>query len=408
MVGDTMHWVGTLLVTNYRLVLQSHISNSSTIGTRREVATFFERMEIPVNTIAKIEKLDSSCVKIICKDLRPILCSFLPNDTFVTTLATAISNLAFPGDVEDAFAFTHGPSKIIEIVTEIETEAEAETETETVSATETETDPTTVVNGWDLYDPLKEFERIGVVGGPHSRFYRVYSDNFRVSETYPKHFCLPSGMSESDIMLAAKFRSKCRMPAVSWRSKKNGAVLCRSSQPMVGVKSSRNAGDEKLLNLYRVRGDIHNPNELEEPSTLYIMDARKALAAAANSLQGKGTEGEQRVASEASSERSEPVTTNPNPFISVIANYRHTELQYCNIENIHVMRDSVNQVGAACIPCVGDEKNLKSGAVFNDLINASSWLRHVQLVLKAAVESVSRIDLNDSSVIVHCSDGWDR
>jgi len=355
LLGDHFHWVGTLLVTNYRLILQSHISNKSTIGTRREVSRSFERQEIPVNTIAKIEKLDSSCVKILCKDLRPILCSFPPNDTFVTTLTNAISNLAFPGDAEDAFAFQYGPTGGSKEKPKI--------------------------NGWDLYDPLFEFERIGVANGPHSRFYRVYSDNFRVSDTYPRHFCLPSGMSESDIIAAAKFRSKCRMPAVSWRSKKNGAVLCRCSQPMVGVKKDRCASDEKLLNLYRVRGDIHNPAELEEPSTLYIMDARKQIAAAANSLQGKGTE--------------------------VISNYRHTELQYCNIENIHVMRDSINQVGIACIPCIADEKNRKSGG-FLDQIKESNWLRHVQLVLKAAVECVEKIELNDSSVLVHCSDGWDR
>ena len=67
LLGDHFHWVGTLLVTNYRLILQSHISNKSTRGTRREVANFFERQEIPVNTISKIEKLDSSCVRILCK-----------------------------------------------------------------------------------------------------------------------------------------------------------------------------------------------------------------------------------------------------------------------------------------------------------------------------------------------------
>jgi hypothetical protein len=26
-----------------------------------------------------------------------------------------------------------------------------------------------LVNGWDLYDPMKELERIGLINGPHSR-----------------------------------------------------------------------------------------------------------------------------------------------------------------------------------------------------------------------------------------------
>ena len=235
--------------------------------------------------------------------------SFEPNDLWVTTLVTAIQSIAFPngGGPKDAFAFHY---KLDKPLGKLE-------------------------NGWDLYDPLKEFERIGVMNSPHARFYRIWSDNYTMSETYPKYFCVPSAMSESDIMNAARFRSKCRMPAVSWRNRKNGAILCRSAQPMVGLKSSRNAADEKLLNLYRVRGDPHNPLELEEPSTLYILDARKVLAATGNQVQGKGTE--------------------------IISNYAHAELVYCNIENIHVMRDSVGALGVAGV--TKDHGELKDGYI---------------------------------------------
>jgi len=237
-----------------------------------------------------------------------------------------------------------------------------------------------LINGWDLYDPMKEFERVGLVNSLHSRFYRLWSDNFTMSATYPKHFVVPSGMSESDIMKAAKFRSKCRMPAVSWRSKKNGAVLCRSAQPMVGLKNSRNESDEKLLNLYRVKGDPHNPLELDDPSTLYILDARKILAATGNQVQGKGTEN--------------------------IGNYSHCELTYCNIENIHVMRDSINALGQASLSL--DEATKDSKYAWEESVASSGWLRHVQGVLKAAVLGAERIEMNDASVLVHCSDGWDR
>jgi len=353
--GDRHHWVGTLAVTNYRLVLHSHITHAKSAGTRHEISKYFDRMDVPVNAIHSINKLDSACVLIICKDLRHILVSFPPNDIFVTTLVSAISSLAFPPNgVKDTFAFDFH-----------------------LSASDPKTNLDGLVNGWDLYDPMKEFERIGVVNSPHARFYRIWSDNYSLSDTYPLHFCVPSAMSESDIMQAAKFRSKCRMPAVSWRSK-SGAVLVRSAQPMVGLKSSRNSTDEKLLNLYRVRGDPHNPLELEDPSTLYILDARKILAATGNQVQGKGTE--------------------------IIANYTHAELVYCNIENIHTMRDSVNALGAACLAT--DHGELKNG--FADHSKDSLWLRHVQLVLKASVLAADRIELNDSSVLVHCSDGWDR
>ncbi len=356
--GSSHHWVGTLAVTNYRLVLQSHLTGQKSVGGRHEISPYFDRMDIPVNTIHSIVKLDSSCVLLTCKDLRPVLCSFEPNDIWVTTLVTAIQTLAFPG--------ARGPRETFAFSFALDYKEDSKLKGKTL------------VNGWDLYSPTKEFERIGVLNSPHARFYRIWSDNYTLSETYPRQFCVPSDMSESDIMKAAKFRSKCRMPAVSWRCKRNGAVLVRSAQPMVGLKSNRNAADEKLLNLYRVRGDIHNPIEMEYPSTLYILDARKIIAATGNQVQGKGTE--------------------------IIGNYAHAELAYCNIENIHTMRDSINNIGAASINPDGGKA--KDG--FNEHLNDSLWLRHVQLVLKAAVLGAERIELNGSSVLVHCSDGWDR
>ena len=101
-----------------------------------------------------------------------------------------------------------------------------------------------------------------------------------------------------------------------------------------------------------------------------------------------------------------PLTTllHSSQGTEIISNYAHAELEYCNIENIHTMRDSVNNLGAACL--AQDHGELKQG--FADHSKDSLWLRHIQLVLKASVLAAERIELNDSSVLVHCSDGWDR
>lgn len=40
-------------------------------------------------------------------------------------------------------------------------------------------------------------------------------------------------------------------------------------------------------------------------------------------------------------------------------------------------------------------------------LESSQWLRHVRSVLEAAA-SVARAISRGSSVLVHCSDGWDR
>jgi len=41
-------------------------------------------------------------------------------------------------------------------------------------------------------------------------------------------------------------------------------------------------------------------------------------------------------------------------------------------------------------------------------LEESKWLQHVQLTLEAAVMCAEKLHLEGASVVVHCSDGWDR
>lgn len=50
------------------------------------------------------------------------------------------------------------------------------------------------------------------------------------------------------------FRSKARLPVVTYLHGPTGAVLTRSAQPMVGLGQKNCAADAKLLNLYRCKG----------------------------------------------------------------------------------------------------------------------------------------------------------
>jgi hypothetical protein len=54
-------------------------------------------------------------------------------------------------------------------------------------------------------------------------------------------------MSDEQIKKTASFRSSKRFPAVVWRSKVNGAVIARSSQPNVGLLAWRLNEDELLI-----------------------------------------------------------------------------------------------------------------------------------------------------------------
>ena len=76
---------------------------------------------------------------------------------------------------------------------------------------------------------------------------------------------------------AAQYRSKGRLPVVDFRCATNGAVMCRSAQPLVGLSRKNSEADVQLLNLYRIRGDMNDPYEVELPSNYLIMDARKVI-----------------------------------------------------------------------------------------------------------------------------------
>lgn len=41
-------------------------------------------------------------------------------------------------------------------------------------------------------------------------------------------------------------------------------------------------------------------------------------------------------------------------------------------------------------------------------VEASGWLSHLRLVLTGVVRIVQMLDVDGASVVVHCSDGWDR
>jgi hypothetical protein len=57
----------------------------------------------------------------------------------------------------------------------------------------------------------------------------------------------------------AGFRSKQRLPVVTYLHRPNGVVLTRSAQPMVGLGQKNCPEDEKLLNLYRCKGHVVEP-----------------------------------------------------------------------------------------------------------------------------------------------------
>ncbi|XP_061408417.1 myotubularin-related protein 6-like [Lethenteron reissneri] len=220
--------------------------------------------------------------------------------------------------------------------------------------------------GWTLLDLRSEFRRMGVPN-KHWKLTDINA-NYEVCGTYPADLFVPC-VSTDIVLGSAGFRSKARFPTLSYLHAHNGAAICRCSQPLSGF-SARCAEDEQLLQaVWRA-----NPGPGHE--TLYVVDTRPKLNAMANRAAGRGYENEE--------------------------NYANIRFEFLGIENIHVMRSSL-----AKLLDVSQARGL-SQREFVSGLEASGWLRHVQSILQASTAVASAVCDKGVSVLVHCSDGWDR
>ncbi|XP_072260889.1 phosphatidylinositol-3,5-bisphosphate 3-phosphatase MTMR6 [Pyxicephalus adspersus] len=191
--------------------------------------------------------------------------------------------------------------------------------------------------------------------------------DYKVCETYPRELYVPITASKPIIVGSSKFRSKGRFPVLSYYHQETQAAICRCSQPLSGF-SARCLEDEHMLQSISKA----NPG----CRSMYVMDTRPKLNAMANRAAGKGYENAD--------------------------NYSNIKFQFVGIENIHVMRSSLQKLLEVC-----GSKNLSVSDFLNGLEN-SGWLRHIKAVLDASVCLAKAIYEENTSVLVHCSDGWDR
>ena len=125
-------------------------------------------------------------------------------------------------------------------------------------------------SGWFVYEVRAEYERMGIAKTSDWRFTTI-NQAFKFCDTYPKVLVVPQNVSDDDLRQVGEFRSKHRIPVVSWLkfdSRKNHAALLRSSQPMVGLTQKRSDKDEAYLYA------IYKLNQINSLDKLFIMDAR--------------------------------------------------------------------------------------------------------------------------------------
>ena len=356
--------IGVLVLTDFRLIFRFKDEN-----LEKQLNMSAEYFKLPLFHILKIEKIqdkkityDSYHIEINLKDTRSLhfhIWDKLTSQKFYTSLM----ELTFPRKPEDhlTFSFTYKQHLI--------------------------NNDRTHFDGWKLYDAKKEYTRQGVTDNNDLglRFSEA-NMNFQLCATYPKIIVEPKDMTDDELKEASDYRTKNRLPVMSYyyngNNKKNDKVLIGGKRPCPCIwRSSQNKGgfigtsrsnmDEKLL------GCI-----MSLCSKLYIYDARPYLNAFANRFNGGGFENKKHY------------TNDPNAL--------DVELFFCSIENIHSARNSLNKMYQLSLG-----NKIIDNQKFWSSLESTGWYQFIYLLLKFSNE-VSKTLQSNYSVLIHCSDGWDR
>jgi myotubularin-related protein 1/2 len=220
-------------------------------------------------------------------------------------------------------------------------------------------------NGWAIYEPIAELKRMGV-NNDMWKISRI-NEQYEICDSYPAVWAIPAQATDEDIKAVAAYRSRARKPVLSWIHPESQATITRCSQPLVGVSGKRCREDERYIQL------IMDANA--QSHKMFIMDARPSANAIANKANGGGYESEDA--------------------------YQNAELVFLDIHNIHVMRESLRKLKELCYPNIEETKWLSG-------VESTYWLKHIKCILAGAVRIVDKVENHKTSVLVHCSDGWDR
>ncbi|KAJ6717559.1 MYOTUBULARIN-RELATED [Salix purpurea] len=375
---------GTLIVTNFRLIfLSEETENIVALGT------------IPLATIEKFSKMvvknqpaprqsektpSQRLLQVIGRDMRIIVFGFRPKTQLRRAIYDGILRCTKPSRLWDLYAFSCGPSKFTNANPKVRLLNEC---FRLLGKGFCSASIDMIDKG--SYTLSNELWRISNV-----------NSNYIMCPSYPFALIVPKSISDEELVHASSFRSKGRLPVVSWCHPGTGAVLARSSQPLVGLMMNmRSNTDEKLVAALCSQPDGYKKGRRK----LYIADARPRKNALANVAMGGGSE---------------------SP-----SHYFQSEVVFFGIDNIHAMRESLFRLrdyldthgstssdGTLSLLRHGGWTwgggNLSSMSASVATLGDSGWLIHVQSVLAGSAWIAARVALESASVLVHCSDGWDR
>ncbi|KAL8770793.1 MAG: hypothetical protein Q9194_005083 [Teloschistes cf. exilis] len=289
--------------------------------------------------------------------------------------------------------------------------------------------PEKEVNGWDLYDARREWKRLGISEKDSDKGWRISNINldYGFSPTYPALLAVPSAISDNTLNYAGRYRSRARLPVLTYLHPVNNCSITRSSQPLVGVRGNRSIQDEKLL--LAIFSTSHSnqphPNPCSRPRSRQSPQSSSSGSPTRDipaNLPDPETLEDQMISRTSTEDgprvygaQQHNLIVDARPTVNALAmqavglgsenmdNYRFATKAYLGIDNIHVMRDSLHKV----------IDTLKDSDVTNippnrESLMKSGWLKHITGVLDGASLIARQVAVQHSHVLIHCSDGWDR
>ncbi|XP_034610120.1 myotubularin-related protein 9-like isoform X4 [Trachemys scripta elegans] len=175
---------------------------------------------------------------------------------------------------------------------------------------------------------------------------------------------LRATVDDNVLKKAARFRQGGRFPVLSYYHKKNGTVMLRSSQPLIGPNRKRCQEDELLLSAVLDGGERG-----------FIIDTRSAQAAKQARVMGGGTEPK--------------------------SSYPHWKRLHRPLERGRPLQESFIKLVEAC-----NDTSLSMDRWLSKL-ESSKWLAHVKGALSTACLAAQCMEREEACVLVHGAEGTD-
>ncbi|KAI9679773.1 MAG: hypothetical protein M1817_004787 [Caeruleum heppii] len=289
------------------------------------------------------------------------------------------------------------------------------------------------VNGWTCYDARQEWRRLGVSEKAVDKGWRIsrINEDYKFSPTYPALLPVPSTISDNVLNYAGRYRSRVRIPVLTYLHPVNDCSITRSSQPLAGIRGNRSIQDEKLVSaIFSTSQTSHEGQTFSTSSLNAPKDGQQqSLHATPPNLESASSDAEaleDELVDSTSSENYRAVSgiygaqqhnliVDARPTVNAFAmqavglgsenmdNYKFATKAYLGIDNIHVMRESLAKVMEAI-----KDSDITPLPPNRELLAKSGWLKHIAGLLDGARLIARQIGLQHSHVLIHCSDGWDR